>query len=105
MSTSNETEVSDKANANTRKNGARIESEILRCLADVTGAHAAACMGVHESTISRMKERIGEFAQLLAALNLQIAATDSVVVNREDQLALKRMAFNWLRSELADDRL
>lgn len=88
----------------TRKEAARIESEILRRLADVTQAHAAACMGVSPSTVSRMTEEIAKVAQLLAAIGMQVAATDSVVVDRDDQRALKRMAFNWLKADLEKEK-
>lgn len=88
----------------TRKEGARIEAEILRRLADVTQARAAECMGVSASTVSRMTtDDIGKFAQLLAAIGLQVAAADSVVVNKADQLALKRMAYNWLKADLENE--
>jgi hypothetical protein len=95
--------VSAEVIENTRRVGARIESEILRCLADTTQEHAALCMGVSGSTVSRMRERVGEVAQLLAALDLQVAAADSVVVDRDDQRALKRMAFNYLKADLANE--
>lgn len=97
--------VSGDVVENTRRTGARIESEILRCLADVTQEHAAVCMGVSPSTVSRMRERVGEVAQLLAALDLQVAASNSVVVDKEDQRALKRMAFNWLKADLANEAM
>lgn len=99
----NETEVCSDLVAITRKKAKRIEGEVLRHLADVTQAHVAKCMDVHASTISRMKEQLNDFAQLLAALNLQLAAADSVVVAKEDQIALKRMAYNWLKAELKEE--
>lgn len=87
----------------TRKNGEKLHSELLRWIADVTQERAANCMGVSASTVSRLKQDLGQFAHLLAALGLQIAATDSVVVDREDQRALKRMALNYLRADLEND--
>jgi hypothetical protein len=87
----------------TRKAGARIESDILRRLADVTQAHAATCMGVSASTVSRLAERVGEFAQLLSSIGLQVAPSNAVVVNKDDQRALKRMAFNWLKADLESE--
>jgi hypothetical protein len=97
--------VSDDLVESTRKNGARIESDILRRLADVTQDHAATCMGISPSTVSRMRERIGELAHLLAAIDMQVAASNSVVVDKEDQRALKRMAYNWLKADLESESL
>ncbi|AIY40161.1 phage-related transcriptional transcriptional regulator [Collimonas arenae] len=89
---------------NTRKTAAKIESELLRRISQVTQEHAAACMGTSASTISRFKqEHLLTFCNLLAAIGLQVAATDSVVVDKDDQRALKRMAFNWLKADLEND--
>ncbi len=91
-------EVSPEKIAKTRELGARIEGEILRRLAEVTQTRAAACMGLHGSTISRAVEDIGRVAHLLAAIEMQVSAVDAVVIDRADQDALERMSFNWLRS-------
>lgn len=66
----------------------------------MTQAHAAACMGVSASTVSRLVGDLGQLSQLLAAIGLQVASADSVVVDRADQRALKRMGYNWLKAEL-----
>ncbi|CCN24141.1 phage-related transcriptional transcriptional regulator [Bordetella bronchiseptica 1289] len=87
----------------TRKNGARIQAEILRRLADVTQERAADCMGLDASTLSRFKDSLDRFCQLLAALDMQIAPTDSVVVSRDDLQALKRMAFKYLQAEIESE--
>ncbi len=87
----------------TRTDGARIESEILRRLADVTQAHAAACMGLSASTVNRMVEDIGRFAHLLAALRMQVVATNSMVVPKEDLTALERFAYNYLKIKLSQE--
>lgn len=100
----NPTTVLSEVIESTRMEGARIESEIMRRLAEVTQARAAECMGVSASTVSRMTtDDIGKFSQLLASIGLQVAAADSVVVNRADQVALKRMAFNWLKADLESE--
>ncbi|RQO38632.1 transcriptional regulator [Herminiimonas sp. KBW02] len=96
---STETVSPDKVES-TRKDAATIQGEILRRLADVTQVHAAGCMGVSASTVSRMAEKIEDVSHLLAAIGLQVAPADAVVVDKEDQRALKRMAFNWLRADL-----
>lgn len=84
----------------TRKTAARIESQILRRLADITQARAAECMGVSASTVSRMTDDIGRVSQLLAAIGMQVAASDSVVADRAEQIAMKHLAFKWLQAEL-----
>jgi hypothetical protein len=85
----------------TRKLGARNQAEVLRAVARVTQAHAAACLGVSASTISRTLEDLERWATLLAALGLQVAPTGSMVVDSEDLRSLKRMAFRYLEADLA----
>ena len=68
-------------------------------------AHAKFTAAQNFGSFNLILLEFGNFAfayDLLAALDLQIAPTDSVVVAREDQIALKRMAFNWLKAELED---
>ena len=95
--------VSVDPHESTRKTAARIQGEILRKLADVTQEHAAACMGVSASTVSRAKDSLDQFCQLLAAIGMQVADVNSVVVDKADQLAMKRMAFKYLQAELHND--
>lgn len=80
----------------TRKTGERIQSEILRRLADVKQTVAADRMGVSESTVSRLHEDIAKVAQLLAAVDLKVADADSMVVERSELDALESMAFKYL---------
>ncbi|WP_338615526.1 CII family transcriptional regulator [Pigmentiphaga sp. CHJ604] len=87
----------------TRKTGARLQSEVLQRLAEVTQERAADCMGVSASTISRAKEDLDKFCQMLAALGFQLAPVDAVVTNQEDLRALKRMAMQWLQADLERD--
>lgn len=93
-------EVSGTRPENTRKIGARIQSEILQRLAEVTQTRAADCMGVSASTISRAKEDLDTVCQMVAALGFQLAPVDAVVVSQADLQALKRMAFKYLQSEI-----
>lgn len=80
----------------TRKTGERMNSEILRRLADVSQTVAADRMGVSESTVSRLREDIAKVAQLLAAIDLKVADADSMVVDRSELDALESMAFKYL---------
>src|SRR5690606_41256174 len=67
-------EVSSSRAESARKIGARIQSEILQRLAEVTQERAAECMGVPAITISRPKEDAGDVDDLSAGLGLQLAA-------------------------------
>jgi hypothetical protein len=90
---------------NTRKTGALIESEILRRLADTTQEHAADCMGVSPSTVSRMRDDITKVAQLMAAIGLQVAPSDALVYSSKEIDALEHMAYKYLQSRLEKDRM
>lgn len=87
----------------TRKLGARIQSDVLRRLADVTQQRAATCMGVDASTVSRSKEDLEKVCHLLAALGLQVAPLDAMIVSRADMEALERMAFKYLQTRIESD--
>ncbi len=87
----------------TRKNGARIESEILRRLAHVTQVRAAELMGIDPSTLSRQKENLEQFCLLLSAVGLQVSPKNSVVTTPHDQKVLKRWAANWLLAEVENE--
>lgn len=95
--------VSTEFAESTRKKGARIQGEILRRLADVTQERAADCMGVSASTVSRQKEGLESFCQLLAALGFQLATTDSVVVSQDEMHALERMALKYLQARVESE--
>ena len=92
--------VSAEQAESTRKIGARIQGEILRRLAEVTQERAADRMGVSASTVSRQKEGLDGFCQLLAALGLQLAPAAAVVVVQDDIKALERMAFKYLQTKV-----
>lgn len=87
----------------TRKNAARIESEILRRLAHVTQVRAAELIGIDPSTLSRQKEGLGPFCMLLVAVGLQVSPKNSVVTTPHDQKVLKRWAANWLLAEVENE--
>lgn len=87
--------VSTDTAESTRKTAESIQSEVLRRLADVTQAHAAACMGVSESTVSRMREELPKFCQLLAATGMKVADADSMVVDRFELEALESIALKY----------
>lgn len=80
----------------TRKTGERLQSEVLRRLADVTQTVAAERMGVSESTVSRLREDIAKVSHLMAAIDLKVADADSMVVDRAELDALESMAFKYL---------
>lgn len=88
--------VSPDAVEMTRKAGAQIQAVILQRLARVTQTHAAACMGVSASTVSRMNEDVERVAQLLAACGMKVADQDAMVVERTELDALESMAFKYL---------
>lgn len=82
----------------TRMLGARNKAELLRASKRVTQAHAATCLGVHPSTISRDLASLQEQLDLLAALGLQVVPADSMVVDRHEMIALEDMALRYLES-------
>ncbi len=83
----------------TRKNGARIHASVLRQLARVTQAHAASCMGVDASTVSRCKEDLERVCQLLAAIGLQVVPVDSMVFSQARVEACEFLAYEYLRAK------
>lgn len=97
------TKVSPEQPEITRKSGALIQAVILRRLADVTQAHAAACMGVDASTVSRTKEDLEKVCQLLAALGFQVSRTTSMVVDRDELRFMKRVVAKYLMAELEEE--
>lgn len=83
----------------TRKSGARIQAEILQRLAYVGQDHAASCMGVSASTVSRAKDTLDHVCQLLAAIGFQVAASDSVVISQKELSGLKYLAARYLEAD------
>ncbi|CAH0447277.1 hypothetical protein LMG10661_03343 [Ralstonia syzygii subsp. syzygii] len=91
-------EVSPQDSESTRTLAARNEAEVLRAVARVTQAHAATCMGVSPSTISRDLEHLPRWSQMLAVVGLQVVPTGAMVVDPIEQDAIESMAFKWLES-------
>lgn len=84
----------------TRKTGARIQAEFLQRLAYVGQEHAATCMGVSASTVSRAKDCLEQVCQLMAAIGLQVAASDSVVISQKELSGLKYLAARYLEADI-----
>lgn len=95
--------VSTELVESTRKKGARIQSEILRRLADVTQERAADCIGVSASTVSRQKESLEGVCLLLAAIGLQLAPTDAVVIDQQELQGIERMALKYLQARVESE--
>lgn len=95
--------VSGQRPANARKTGASLQAAVLQQLAHVTQDHAATCMGISASTLSRFVSdgSLERACHLIAALHLQLATADSVVVDPDELRFLKRMAVKYLDADLA----
>ena len=92
-------EVSPDEIESARKLGARNEAEVLRAVARVTQARAASCLGISASTVSRTLEELPRWAQFLAAVGLQLAPIDSMVVDRGQLEALEEIALQYFESK------
>jgi len=82
----------------TRMLGARNRAEILRAVSRVTQAHAADCMGVSASTVSRALEDCDRWSLMLAALGMQVIPVSSMVVDQHELTALENMALKYLEA-------
>jgi predicted DNA-binding protein (UPF0251 family) len=83
----------------TRMLGARNRAEILQTVARVTQAHAADCMGVSASTVSRaLEDQLDRWSLMLAALGLQVVPMGSMVVDQHELTALEGMALKYLET-------
>lgn len=89
-----ETVSADEAES-TRMAAARVEAEVLRAVARVTQARAAACMGVSASTISRRLEDLPHWAEMLATFGLTVVPTDCLVIDQDELTALESFAFKY----------
>src|SRR5690625_4743707 len=94
------TSLSSDAQESTRKKAARIQGAILRQLASTRQSVAAGRMGVNESTVSRQKEELERFCQLLAAIDLEVAPVDAVVMEQAEIAALEGLAFKYLKARI-----
>lgn len=97
-------EVSAERLESTRKSAARIQAAILQRLAAVTQERAAACIGVSASTVSRaVADDLTRICEILAAVGLQTAPADSMVVSKDEIRALERMACKYLQARIEAD--
>ena len=99
-----ETVSADEAES-TRMAAARVEAEVLRAVARVTQARAAACMGVSASTISRRLEDLPDWAKMLATFGLQVVPVDCLVIDQAELSALESMAFKYLETRRQERRI
>jgi len=98
-------QVSSELLESTRKTAAQLEGEILRRLAEVKQAHAADCMGVHASTVSRMvAEDLPKFAQFLAAIGMQVAPAENMMFSPERIEMLEDIAADYFAAKRAQRR-
>jgi predicted transcriptional regulator len=89
----------------TRKTAAQIESEILRRLAEVKQTHAADCMGVHASTVSRLvAEDLGKFCMFLASIDCKVGPADSMMLSTERIEMLEDIAAEYFNTKRAQRR-
>ena len=92
--------LSSDVQESTRKKAERIQSAILRQLAYTHQSVAADRMGVSESTVSRQKEDLERFCQLLAAIDLEVSPADAVVMEQAEIAALEGLAFKYLKARI-----
>lgn len=91
--------VSSEEIENTRMLGARNRAEILQTIAHVTQTHAADCMGVSASTVSReLEDKLDRWSLMLAAFGLQVVPVGSMVVDPHELTALESMALKYLET-------
>jgi hypothetical protein len=95
--------VSTGSVENTRKRAEKMQTEILQRISKVSQTVAAKRLGVSDSTISRMKDELGEVTQLLASINLKVVASDAVVMTQEEMRVLKRWGIEYLEADLEKD--
>ncbi len=84
----------------TRKIGARLFSEFLQQLASIKQENAAACMGVDPSVISRIKGDAEKLCQLMAAMGIQFAPADAMVISQTQLEAYEEFAYEYFRPKV-----
>jgi predicted XRE-type DNA-binding protein len=98
--------VSPELLESTRKTAAQLESEILRRLAEFTQSRAASCMGVHASTVSRLvADDLSKLTHFLAAIGLQVAPVDALLINQDELYAVEQMAAKYLQAKIENRRV
>jgi predicted transcriptional regulator len=76
----------------------KIESIILRRLAEVGQTHAAVSMGVSESTVSRLKDgELEKIASFLAAIGLKTVPVEKKCFDEAEVAALMTLANRAMR--------
>ena len=89
--------VSDSIAQSARKN----EAAILCALGHITQKRVAELIGVHESTVSTMKDgRIQDIASLLSALNLRVVTEDAVLMDPKELESITYLAHKQLAGKL-----
>lgn len=89
----------------TRKTAAQIQSAIMQRLSSVTQTHAASCMGTSPSTLSRfVSDDLEKFTLLLAAMGIKVADVDAILIDRDEDFALRLFAQRHLSSQLEQRR-
>lgn len=84
-----------------RKEAAKIQSEVLQRVAELTQTKISERLGVSVSTVSRaISDDLYRICEILAACGLQLAPVDAVVTTQEELDALKRWAIRYLQADL-----
>lgn len=87
-------------------NARKIESVILRHLAQRSARQVAEELGIHESTVSRWKEeKLPMVSNVLAALDLQVVSCDTMTIEHDEKLSLMRLAKQYLDTQLAHEEM
>lgn len=96
--------VSAERVESTRKIGNRLRKEIGDAVASLTQLRAAEFMDTSASTVSRIvASDLDGVCHLMAAVGLQFAPLNAVVVERHDIQALERMAYKYLQTRIETD--
>nr|WP_294978830.1 CII family transcriptional regulator [uncultured Pseudomonas sp.] len=85
----------------TRKVSARVRADVGQALAAVTQARAADLMGTSASTVSRMvADDLDRLCLLLAAIGLQVAPLDAMVMSKEEIQAAELFAYKYFQQRV-----
>ena len=86
------------------ENTRNIEAALLRALAETGQSRVARTMGLDDATVSKMKGgEIMKMAGFLAALGMKPVKNTELTVERDDFMAMKRFACNWLMADISAD--
>lgn len=85
------------------ENTRNIEAALLRALAETGQSRVARTMGLDDATVSKMKAGNHEDGRgFLAALGMK-PVKNTALVERDDFMAMKRFACNWLMADISAD--